>query len=142
MRKVNRIPLAGPNDQTAYVRDGIAHVRKGIDQRFRNALGEAVVTDANKTTRWYIHRALSKGPSRGGVKETMAHFGTELNVKLALTADIVDGMEIAVPGFKKWLELTGFANDLTMIKGFVAWAEFKNGAGRVIPGVRSAFERG
>lgn len=137
----DRILLAGPNDQTAFVQDGIAHVRKDIDQRFRNALGEAAMTDANKTARWYIHRALHQGPSRGGVRETMAHFGTELNIKLALTADIVDGMEISVPGFKKWLELTGFANDLTMIKGFVAWAEYKNGAGRVMSSVKAAFER-
>lgn len=138
---MNRIPLAGPNDQTAYVRDGITHIRSDVDQRFRNALREAAVADANKTARWYIHRALANGPSRGGVRETMAHFGAELNVKLALTADIVDGLEISVPGFKKWLELTGFANDLTMIKGFVAWAEYKNGQGRVIPTVRPAFER-
>lgn len=138
---MNRIPLAGPNDQTAFVRDGISHVRRDVDQRFRNALGEALVADANKTARWYIHRALANGPSRGGVRETMAHYGEGLNVHLALTADIVDGLEITVPGFKKWLELTGFANDLTMIKGFVAWAEYKNGAGRVISTVRPAFDR-
>lgn len=136
----DRIPLAGPNDQTAYVKDGITHIRKDVDKRFRNALGEAAMADANKTARWYIHRALDKGPSRGGVMETMAHFGAELNIKLALTAEIVDGLEVSVPGFKKWLELTGFANDLTMIKGFIAWAEFKNGVGRVISTVRPAFE--
>lgn len=133
--------LAGPNDQTAFVRDGIRHIRKDIDLRFRNALGEAALQDAGKTARWYLARALDNGPSRGGVRETMAHFGAELNVKLALTAEIVDGLEISVPGFKKWLELTGFANDLTMIKGFVAWAEYKNGQGRVISTVKPAFER-
>lgn len=136
-----RIPLAGPDGRTAFVQDGRRHIRKDIDQRFRNALGEAAVADANKTARWYLQRALSHGPSRGGVTETVNHFGAELNIKLALTAEIIDGLEIAVPGFKKWLELTGFANDLTMIKGFVAWAEFKNGQGRVISSVKPAFER-
>lgn len=136
-----RIPLAGPNDQTAFVRDGIRHIRKDIDLRFRSALGEAAMADAGKSARWLISKALNNVPSRGGVRETMNHFGTELNIKLALTAEIIDGIEIAVPGFKKWLELTGFANDLTMIKGFVAWAEFKNGQGRVISSVKPAFER-
>lgn len=138
---MNRIPLAGPNDQTAFVRDGIAHVRKDVDLRFRSALSEAAAVDAGRSARWLISKALSNGPSRGGVRETMNHFGAELNVKLALTAEIVDGLEISVPGFKKWLELTGFANDLTMIKGFVLWAEYKNGQGRVISSVKPAFER-
>jgi hypothetical protein len=119
------IRIFGPKDETAFVRDGVSHIRKDIDARFRNALGQAAVSDANKTARWYIHRALNNGPSRGGVRETMAHFGHELNVKLALTAEIVDGLEISMPGFKKWLELTGFGNDLNMIKGFVAWAEYR-----------------
>lgn len=135
------IAFAGPNDQTAYIRDGVTHIRSDIDARFRRALGEAAMADANKPARYYIHRALDKGPRPGGAREAMQHFGNELNVKLALTAEIVDGLEISVPGFKKWLELTGFGNDLTMIKGFVAWAEYKNGQGRVIPTVRPAFER-
>lgn len=138
---MNRIPLAGPNDTTAFVRDNRTHIRADIDLRFRNALREACAQDGGKTARWYIVRALDHGPSRGGVRETMSYFGVELNIKLALTAEIVDGIEISVPGFKKWLELTGFANDLTMIKGFIAWAEYRNGQGRVIPTVRPAFER-
>lgn len=136
----NGIRLAGPNDATAFVRDSRVSIRKDIDHRFRQALREAVVQDGGTTARHYIIRALDNGPSRGGVRESMAFFGAELNVKLALTAEIVDGIEIAVPGFKKWLELTGFANDLTLIKGFVAWAEFKNGQGRVIGTVRPAFD--
>lgn len=138
---MNGIPLAGPNDATAFVRDNRVSIRSDIDARFRSALREGVARDGGKTARYYILRSLDHGPSRNGAREAMAHFGAELNVKLALTAEIVDGMEIAVPGFKKWLELTGFANDQTMIKGFVAWAEFKNGQGRVIPGVRMAFDR-
>jgi len=66
------------------------------------------------------------------VQETISYFGDELDVKLKLTAQIVDGLEISVPGFKKWLELTGFGNDKTMIRGFVAWAEHKAGKGRVM----------
>lgn len=137
----NSIRLAGPNDRTAFVRDNVAHIRRDIDLRFRQALREAAAVDAGRSARWLIDKALNNGPSRGGVKETVDHFGEGLNVKLALTAELVDGIEISVPGFKKWLELTGFANDLTMIKGFIAWAEFKNGQGRVIPTVRPAFDR-
>jgi hypothetical protein len=125
---------------TAIVKDRVAHVRLDVDRRFRNALKEAAAQDGGKTARDLIARALEAGPSRGGVIETVNHFGAELRLKLALTAQIVDGLEIAVPGFKRWLELTGFANDLTMVKGFVARAEFKAGRGRVIAGVQRAFE--
>lgn len=125
----------------AFVRDGVVNIRSDVDARFREALSLAAVNDANKTARFYIQRALSNGPMRHGVRLTMAHFGDKLQVKLALTAQIVDGLEISVPGFKKWLELTGFGNDLNMIKGFVAWAEYRNGAGRVSSEIKAAFER-
>jgi hypothetical protein len=126
---------------TSFVRDGVAHIDITVDRRFRAALSEAVARDGGATARRLIVRALEQGPSRGGARETINHFGAELGVKLALTSEIVDGLEIAVNGFKKWLELTGFANDLTIVKGFVAWAEYKGGGGRVISGVKQAFER-
>lgn len=129
------IHLQRADGATAFVKDRIGHIRKDVDQTFRKMLREAVAQDGGQTARWYIIRALDQGPSRGGAMEAMRHFGDGLNVKLALTAEIIDGLEIAKPGFKKWLELTGFANDVTMIKGFVAWAEANNGRGRVLPGM-------
>lgn len=140
MSKPGHTRIERDDGATAFVQDKVAHIRADVDQRFRNALGHAALKDAGKTARKLIARALTAGPSRGGAVEAMRHFGPALQVNLVLTAEIIDGLEIAVPGFKKWLELTGFANDLTMIKGFVAWAEFKNGQGRVISGVKQAFD--
>ena len=132
--------IEAPNGTTTIVQDKRVHIRQDVDLAFRRALREAVAQDGGKAARYLIFRSLEQGPSRGGAIETISHFGAELPTKLALTAEIIDGMEIAVNGFKKWLELTGFANDLTMVKGFVAWAEYKAGRGRVITGVKQAFD--
>lgn len=135
------VSLERNDGAAAFVKDQVAYIRGDVDARFRAALREAVAQDGGKTARHLIHRALDQGPSRGGALEAMRYFGPELQCKLELTGDIIDGLEIAVNGFKRWLELTGFANDVTMIRGFVAWAEFRNGRGRVIGGVKQAFDR-
>jgi len=131
-----------PTNVSAFVQGGKRHIRQEVDTKFRRALREFVAQDGNATAWWLISNALSNGPSRGGVQETISYFGDELDAKLKLTAQIIDGLEISLPGFKKWLELTGFGNDKTMIGGFVAWAEHKAGIGRVITGVKEAAERG
>jgi hypothetical protein len=117
---------------SAFVQGGKSHIRKDVDEKFRKVLMEAAARQSNWASRWLIRNALDAGPSRGGADESIKYFGVDLNIKLALTAEIVDALEISVPGFKKWLELTGFANDKTMIRGFVEWAEFKNGRGKVM----------
>jgi hypothetical protein len=117
---------------SAFVKGGQSHIRKDVDEKFRKILTEAAARQANAAARFHIRNALHNGPSRGGADESIKFFGAELDVKLALTAEIVDALEISAPGFKKWLELTGFANDKTMIRGFVEWAEFKNGRGKVM----------
>lgn len=129
-----------PHELTSFVREGKRFIRQDVDARFRRALIEAVAQDGGPSARFHIRNALDNGPSRGGADEAMQYFGDELWTKLMLTAQIVDGIEISVPGFKKWLQLTGFGNDKTMIKGFVAWAEHKEGKGRVITGVKQAFD--
>jgi hypothetical protein len=117
---------------SAFVQGGKSHIRKDVDEKFRKVLYEAMSRQANAAASFHIRNALANGPSRGGVDESIKYFGADLNIKLALTAEIVDALEISAPGFKKWLELTGFANDKTMIRGFVEWAEFKNGRGKVM----------
>ena len=129
-----------PHDLTSFARDGKRFIRQDVDSKFRRALSEAVAQDGGRSARFHIRNALENGPSRGGANEALRYFGKELWIKLALTAQIVDGIEISVPGFKKWLQLTGFGNDKTMIRGFVAWAEHKEGKGRVIAGVKQAFD--
>ena len=118
----------------------VVQIPKVIDQAYRLAL-LAGAKDAGPKALWYIRRSLDAGPSRGGAQEAMAHFGPELDVSLKMTAMIVDGLEISVPGFKKWLVDTGFGNDLNMIKGFVRWAEYVNAKGKILPDAKRAFEQ-
>lgn len=125
-----------------FAKSGRRHIRKDLDVHYRKGLAEAVALDGDAAARFHIANALYNGPSAGGATATAAYFGAELDVKLKLTAMIVDGLEISLPGFKKWLEMTGFGNDKTMIRGFVAWAEHKEGWGRVITGVKEVADRG
>ena len=129
-RAMTDLPLGA--NISAFVKGGQSHIRKDVDEKFRKVLTEAAARQANFAARFHISNALHNGPSRGGAAESIKFFGAELDVKLHLTAEIVDALEISAPGFKKWLQLTGFGNDKTMIRGFVEWAEFKNGRGRVI----------
>jgi hypothetical protein len=121
-----------PANISAFTSVGKRHIRVEVDAKFRKALLEAVRTLGGATAAFHIRNALDNGPRPGGALEAMKYFGAELDVKLALTAQIVDALEISVPGFKKWLNLTGFGNDKTMIKGFVAWAEYNDGRGHVM----------
>jgi hypothetical protein len=125
-----------PKDLTGFVHNKRVHIRADIDTMFRRALREAVARDGSRKAWRLIVQSLDNGPSSKGYIETVQYFGNELDAKLRITAQIVDGLEIAVPGFKKWLEVTGFGNDKTMTRGFVAWAEHKSGVGNVISGLR------
>jgi hypothetical protein len=100
----------------------VAKIPAEQDRRFRLALLEASKAGGPHAY-WHIRNSLANGPSRGGIKETLAYFGKADAAFLAPTAPIVDAIELKVPGFKKWLEATGFANDKTMCKGFLKWAE-------------------
>jgi hypothetical protein len=109
-----------------------------IDRRFRAALLEGSKAGGHRA-QWHIRNALENGPSRGGVAESIAYFGDRLDALLKMTAMVVDGMEITVPGFKTWLVETGFGNDKTMIKGFVKLAEHVNAQGSLLPDAKRAF---
>jgi hypothetical protein len=101
------------------------YIPEGIDKRYRRALLAALVKAGPKAA-WHIRNALIDGPSRGGALESMQHFGKDLDVKLKVTAPIVDSLEVSCPGIKQWLAATGFGDDKNMIKGFIAWSEYVN----------------
>ena len=128
-----------PEALAAFSQGGRAHIRKDIDEKFRRGLMEAARHGGTRA-RWLIKNALSNGPSTNGIAESIAYFGDELDLKLKLTAGVVDGIEVSLNGFKKWLELTGFGNDKTMIRGFVAWAEYVAGRPRVDSAIKDAAE--
>lgn len=121
-----------PHNVAGFVQGKQRHIRFEVDQRYRRGLREGAASEAGPKAKRLIVQSLQNGPSRGGIVETQKFFGKDLMVKLRMTAQIVDALEISMPGFKKWLELTGFGNDKTMIRGFVAWAEHKTGMGKVM----------
>jgi hypothetical protein len=101
-----------------------------VDRRYRQGLWRAAEAGGAKVA-WFIHRALRNGPSRNGADETIAYYGGELTAMMHFTAPTIDALEIAMPGFKQWLVVTGFGNDLTMFKGMVRWAEARATVGDV-----------
>lgn len=116
----------------------VVRVPVAVDRRYRQGLW-AAASKAGPRVAWYIHRSLRDGPSRQGAAETMAYFGERMKEVMVLTAPIVDTLEVAMPGFKRWLEVTGFGNDKTMFKGFVKWAENREkftGAGDILESTR------
>lgn len=119
-----------------YIKEtGRVKIRADVDMKFRQGLTEIVSKDGGCYARWQIKNALQNGPSRGGYVEAAQYFGKEFDTKLKLTVPIVEACEVSMPGFGKWLEQTGFGNDVEMIKGFVLWAEFKNNQGTALPTV-------
>ena len=128
-----------PETLASFSQHGRTHIRKEVDEKYRRGLKEAV-RHAGETARFHIRNALSNGPSAGGAAEAMKYFGAELDIKLKISAGVVDGVEVSLPGFKKWLEMTGFGNDKTMIRGFVAWAEFVACKPRVDSAIKLAAE--
>jgi hypothetical protein len=128
-----------PANVAMFTKDRRSYVQRDIDARYRKTLLAAVTADGGRKARWHVNAALENGPSSEGAAETIRFFGDELSEKLQLTAQIVDGLEIAAPGLKKWLEMTGFGNDCRMVRGFVAWAEHKAGVGRVITEASQVF---
>lgn len=117
-------------------------VRVDVDHRFRRALLAAVGEAGGKRARTLIGAALLAGPAEDGVAACLQRFGSpeRLRTVLAGTELIIEGVEITCPGFKDWLCVTGFGNDPTLIEGFAAWAEHTNAQGKVITGMRAAFD--
>jgi hypothetical protein len=112
------------DDLAKLAQRGVKHVAipTHVDKRFRDGLKAAAATVSVKVG-WAIRTALDEGPRPGGAKEAIAYFGAELDLKLKLTAPIIDLLEVSMPGFKRWLVATRFADDRHMIAAFVQWAE-------------------
>jgi hypothetical protein len=118
------------------------HIRQDVDAKFRKGLLEAVRSAGGESAKWLIWCALENGPSKGGIADAIKYFGFKdtNDPRLVATAGIVDGLEISMPGFKKWLEMTGFGNDKMMLRGFIAWAEHVNGLGKLSPAAAEVYE--
>lgn len=129
-------PFAFIYDQAS----GRRQIPLDIDRKYRKGLIEAAAKAPRAQRQFRI--ALGAGPDRDGVQGAIRYFGNDLDLKLKLTAQMVDNLEVAMPGFKRWLEVTGFGNDKRMIRGFVAWAEYENAAQveHILPSTRRVMD--
>ena len=134
-------PVHGTLETVAKLaRAGVKHtaIPAEVDRRYRDGLLKGART-VNAKVGWQMQRALETAPGRGGFAATQAYYGDRLDGCLEMTAPVVDLCEVAMPGFKRWLFATGFANDLQMVKAFVMWAEAQpmfSSAENVLPAVR------
>jgi len=133
----------GPGEPFGYFYDKATRQRGipiEVDRKYRAGLLEAAAKAPHAL--WHFRNALDLGPDRGGAQAAMKYFGADLDLTLKLTAQMVDVCEVAMPGFKKWLHVTGFGNDKNMIKGFVKWAEYEMAkqAEHILPAVRKVID--
>lgn len=105
--------------------DGMTRIPRPVDDAFRHALTHGCPDQVRPK----IKEALAAIPGTGAAARSRRYFGPELPALLKRVAPLIDELEVFLdtsknmPGFKRWLELTGFANDYRMIKAMVYWAD-------------------
>lgn len=69
---------------------------------------------------------LADGPMPDGAKKAAAYYKFELQNVLIKTVPVVDELEWFRPGFKRWLDATGFGNDRRVIAAFAHWSDMES----------------
>jgi len=72
---------------------------------------------------WRMSAVLANGPRAGGKEESLRHYGSldRLQEVLQYVTPLVEELDRRVPGFGRWLEHTGFGNDVGMIGALAFW---------------------
>lgn len=103
---------------------GQVHITRRVDNNFRGFLLRAS-PDAISVL---FAECFANGPRRGGAAETLKYFGGDTaHPGLLSTVPVVEECERYMPGLMNWLAVTGFADDLDMVKAFMRWAELADG---------------
>lgn len=106
----------------------VVRIAKCVDDDFRAFLINAA--PAEIAARFAV--CFADGPSKAGRTEALAHFGGDPQHPAILsTVPVIEECERFKPGIQKWLEQTGFGNDLRMIQAFARWAEIGQGERRL-----------
>lgn len=92
------------------------------DKAFRTFLLVASPESVGKMLR----EVLTAGPMPNGAQRASDYYGLDLHDVLLRTVAVVDEIEWLMPGFKKWLDATGFGNDYRMIAAFAKWADMES----------------
>ena len=105
--------------------NGQVRIRQDVDRRYRAALYDlaCAIEGADGAIAEEVRRILTRGPSRGGMKEAQQRLGDDLHPLLLRTVPLVEYLDSQCKGMKRWLDLTGFGNDVNLVKVFVEWAD-------------------
>ena len=123
-RLLNSTAFSSPPKLPEFTREnGQILIRQDVDMRYRKALVD-LAAQAGPDYAKAVMNALNDGPSRGGMKEAQQTLGDDLHPLLLRTVPLVEYLESQCKGMKRWLELTGFGNDVNLIKVFVKWADY------------------
>lgn len=93
-----------------------------VDHHFRETLTKFAGRVSPAIER-QVRDVLAAGPSKGGIGEALRYFGDEGPAMVKRATRVVEYLEFCENGFTRWLEVTGFGNDIGMIKALVAWSD-------------------
>ena len=73
---------------------------------------------------WTLRNALADGaPKSGDHREIDRHFGKDAQVIKAILDPFVDALDETIPGFKRWMMITGYANDKDFVLALLNWQQ-------------------
>lgn len=101
----------------------IAWIDRASDERFRHMLIHGAPAPIGRK----LKDALSRTPKPNAREYSEQHFGERLPAIIALTRPLMDALENyfeanGAPGLTRWLNLTGYGDDVRMIEAFAEWA--------------------
>lgn len=108
----------------------LLHIDPGFDRRFRAALEAG----APVKVRCLMKAALSEIPMPGGLQRCQAYYGKELDAVARRALPLVHALDeymetqLHLDGLIEWMDLTGYADDLGMLKALDAWSQLKKRA--------------
>ncbi len=105
--------------------DGFS-IPKAIDDHYRRQLCYWAAIAGGESLRTEVYTALQDGPSKGGRPEVERYFGPGyqdlISARVAPLIEYLEFCDKGGPGLMKWLDRTGFGNDLGLIKAMLRWA--------------------
>ena len=106
----------------------IRWIERGADEAFRRALMAGVPPQLRSK----MHRALAAVPNPAkDLAHSRRYFGDRLDEIAERVRPLISLIDLylreswKLPGFRDWLNLTGYANHYEMVKVFYEWAQMK-----------------
>jgi hypothetical protein len=73
---------------------------------------------------WALRNALSDGaPKSGDYREVDRYFGKDAEIIAAILDPFMAALDEIIPGFKRWVMVSGYANDKDFILALLKWQQ-------------------